>query len=51
MPAPGAFGYMFRRYSPPTSYNEWDICPSDTNFTVSTCEAKMFFRSRAVCCN
>src|SRR5207342_2791874 len=42
--------YMLRRYSPPTSYNAWLICPSECVFTASISEAKTFWRSRAVFC-
>lgn len=42
--------YIFRRYSPPTSYRAWLICPSELYFTASIRRSKMFLRSRAACC-
>src|SRR6185312_15546345 len=44
------FSHIFRRYSPPTSYNAWLICPSELYFTASTNCSNTFFRSRAVSC-
>src|SRR5690348_4014428 len=38
--------YMFRRYSPPTSYSAWLIWPSEWVFTASISAAKTFLRSR-----
>ena len=45
-----AAAYMFRRYSPPTSYNAWLICPRLCVFTASTSAANTLRRSRAVRC-
>ncbi len=43
--------HMLRRYSPPTSYSAWLICPRLWVFTASIKEANTFRRSRAVACN
>src|SRR5699024_5310831 len=42
--------HMFRRYSPPTSYKAWLICPSEWVLTASIRAANTFLRSRAVFC-
>ena len=42
--------YMLRRYSPPTSYSAWLICPREWVFTACISAAKTFLRSRAVFC-
>src|SRR5690606_5879120 len=40
--------YMFRRYSPPTSYNAWLIWPSEWVLTASISASNTLRRSRAV---
>src|SRR5690606_9319323 len=43
--------YIFRRYSPPTSYSAWLICPRLCVFTASTRLSNTLRRSRAVACS
>ena len=47
---PTPFDYIFRRYSPPTSYSACDICPPLLNVTAIR-RANTLRRSRAVCCS
>ena len=42
--------YMFRRYSPPTSYRAADIWPSEFVFTACISSAKIFSRAHATSC-
>lgn len=44
------FRYMFRRYSPPTSYSAWLICPRLCVLTASISASNTLRRSRAVRC-
>ena len=43
--------YMFLLYLPPTSYKAFVICPSEQYFVATSNCSKIFFPSRAFCCN
>ena len=43
--------YMLRRYSPPTSYSAWLICPSELYLTACISCSNRLRRSRAVVCS
>ena len=50
LPPEAGHSYIFRRYSPPTSYSAWLIWPSEQVLTASINASKVLPRARATAC-